>query len=130
MKRIPTILAGLTATLLTICFLEYGVRGLNPDIESDWQLRPAWWQSDVLADGGLVLRVFAVLASPPFERLLGSSQDTFILCTLLQLLLIVVVSLIVFYVARSLFHLLGLTRRCSERRGNAGLCGCLFSRRR
>jgi hypothetical protein len=104
MKRIPFIVAGLTGVLLTICFVEYGCRGLNPDLE--WDLHPAWWKSDLLANGGMYIRLGGALASSPFERLLNTSLN---LCHLFELLIIALLSLIVFYLTRLLFRVL----RCS-----------------
>jgi hypothetical protein len=110
MKRVPIILAGVAAILLTLCFLEYGFRGLNPDVESDWVLHPAWWQSDFLADGGLYLRLCAAMVSSPLERFFGENLQVFFdFCILLQLLIIAVLSFIVFYVTRLLLHLSGLS---------------------
>jgi len=106
------ILAVPMATLLTICFLEYGFHGLKPDVESEWVLHPAWWQSEFLADGGFYLWVFAAMASSPFERLLGSNIHW--LWLFFQILIIAAVSLFVFYGARLFCNLLGLTTHSTE----------------
>ncbi|HSI10665.1 MAG TPA: hypothetical protein VK961_01415 [Chthoniobacter sp.] len=121
MKRIPIILAGLVATLLAICFLEYGFRGLNPDVESDWVLHPGWWQSDFLADGGFYLWGSAVLALSPIERLFsGNDQAFFIVLLLLQMLIIVAVSFLVFYGVKLLLRIPSLTTRSDESSQRAG----------
>ena len=105
MNRTPIILGGLTAVSLIACSIEYGLRGLNPDVDSECVLHPAWWQSDVLADGGFYLRACSVLLFSPFERFLGGSfQTLFVFCLLLQLVIFVVLSFVVFYVARLLLH--------------------------
>jgi hypothetical protein len=51
MKRIPLLLAVLTAIFLTICLFQLRGRGMGfvPPL-TDWELHPAWWHFDFLAD--------------------------------------------------------------------------------
>ena len=115
MRRIPLVLAILTGGFLLACFLEYGFRGLNPAIDSDWVSHPAWWQSDWLADRGIYLWFYAADIIYPLERVVGSSPRAFfLLCLLIQLLFIVAVAVVVFYTTRLLFCRPGLTTRSSE----------------
>lgn len=55
-------LGGCTAILITACIFEYGARGLNPPVDSDWVMHPTWWQSDLLADWGMYVRVLTVVS--------------------------------------------------------------------
>ena len=116
MKRLPLVLAVLTGSFLFICFLEYGFRGLNPGIDSNWISQPAWWQSDWLADRGIYLWFYAADILSPLERVTGDDLQVLLLVGVLaQLLFIVAVAVIVFYATRLLFRLSGLTMRSSER---------------
>ena len=101
MRRLPIILALLSAAFLIVCDLEYGFRGLNADVECGWVLHPRWWQSDFLADWGLWLRLLAVIALSPFERLTrDSGHVAFIFVLLMELFTVVVAFSLVFYSAK------------------------------
>jgi hypothetical protein len=77
MKYLSSILAGITAILIAACIFEYGARGLNPPIESDWVMHPAWWQSDILADLGMYIRVISVQSfSFVVHKFAPSDQDS------------------------------------------------------
>ena len=106
MKRIPIALALLTAGFLLVCHLEYGFRGLNPDVESDWVSHPAWWQSEALADGGFFLMFLSIYESAPFSHWLGDNERSVpIFFFVSQLLTIAVMSFVVFHVAKLLTRL-------------------------
>lgn len=53
MKRLPLVLALLTASFLTICLFQLEGRGIGfvPPL-TDWELHPAWWHFNFLADCG------------------------------------------------------------------------------
>jgi hypothetical protein len=107
MRRLPIILALLSAAFLIVCDLEYGLRGLNADVESDWVVHARWWQSDLLADCGLSLRLLAVIALTPFERFIGESgQVAFVFVLLVELLTVVVAFFLVLYSAKLLVRFL------------------------
>ena len=91
MRRLPSLLSAVTAIFLTLCVLEARARGLNPPLE--WNVQPAWWQSDLLADFGW----WIAIPSLYIARLLHFSA-AFALSLLLTVLL---VSLFVFYVTRA-----------------------------
>lgn len=117
MKRVPIILAGFVTTFLTICFLEYGFRGLNPEVESDWVLHPAWWQSNLLADGGFYLWAYAATVFTPFERLFGdNSRAVYIFVFSAAPLIILAASLFVFYCAKLLICLPSFVKRFGKLR--------------
>ena len=107
MRRLPIILALLSAAFLIVCDLEYGLRGLNADVESGWVMHPRWWQSDLLADWGLSLRWLAVIALIPFERLTrDGGQVAFVFVLLMELLTVVIAFFLVFYSAKLLVRFL------------------------
>jgi hypothetical protein len=58
MKRVPPIIAVLTATVLTICFFQARGRGIGfvPPV-TDWELHSAWWHFNALANCGVYLVV-------------------------------------------------------------------------
>jgi hypothetical protein len=115
MKRIPVLVAVLTAIWLVICHVEYGFRGLNPDVESDWVLRPVWWHSDFLADCGFWLLVPTMYESFFFDHLFGRRQEPgfafSVLFILSQVVTIVAASFAVFWLAKLLIRLLQIRSR-------------------
>jgi hypothetical protein len=51
MKKAPLLLAILTAMFLTICLFQLRGRGMGlAPPAGDWELHPAWWQFNFLAD--------------------------------------------------------------------------------
>src|SRR5438552_12407558 len=58
MKRVPLVIALLTAVFLIVCLCQACGRGIGfvPPL-TDWELHPAWWHFEFLADCGLYLIV-------------------------------------------------------------------------
>ncbi len=99
MKRISLMLAVVTAAFLTLCVVEVGARGINPPL--DWDVHPAWWQSDLLATLGWwitipSLYVFGFTASH-FHQSHTVARTAFALSLILTVMF---ASLLVFYVTR------------------------------
>jgi hypothetical protein len=105
MRRIPFALALLTAVFLIACNVESGLRGLNPDVESDWVLHPAWWQSDTLADWGFFLIFPSLYESVLLSHFMSLDERSAAIFFLLSpLLTIAVTSFVVFLVAKFLIR--------------------------
>jgi hypothetical protein len=106
MKYLPATLAGLAAMLIAACIFEYGARGLNPPVDSDWVVSPAWWQSDYLADCGLYFRWLAVsVFEPALDKLVsGGSDGAFRILFWSQFIFAGIGYAIVFCVAKILMH--------------------------
>ncbi len=106
MKRIPTVAAVLTASLLTFCFLQARGRGLGfvPPV-TDWEMHPAWWHFSILADVGeyLVATPAVFYVALPAAKLFGTSVG---LVWASIGLIIAFESALVFYVSRLLCHVL------------------------
>ena len=53
MKKVPLIAGSLTAIFLTLCLFQLRGRGMGfaPPL-TDWELNPAWWHFNLLADFG------------------------------------------------------------------------------
>ncbi len=77
-KRISTIVAVLTASLLTVCFLQARGRGLGftPPV-TEWELHPAWWHFSILADVGeyLVATPAVFFVALPAAKFLGTTAS-------------------------------------------------------
>ena len=112
MKRLPPIIAVLTATFLMICFFQARGRGLGfvPPL-TDWELHSAWWHFNVLADCGdyLVVRPFLYIVLrfcwiTEHLSLAGSEPAMETIAWISISLPVAIESLFVFYVARQLCH--------------------------
>lgn len=104
MKRIPSIVAVLTASFLIICLLQARGRGLGfaPPV-TEWEMHPAWWHFSILADVGeyLVALPAVFFVALPAAKLLGvSSGLTWISISLV----IASESALVFYATRFIGH--------------------------
>jgi hypothetical protein len=91
MRHVPPLLAAVTAVFLTLSVFEAMARGLNPPLE--WDVQPAWWQSDALAEFGWWM------ATPSLYVLwFIHSSAAFALSLIVT---VVLSSLVVFYVTRA-----------------------------
>jgi hypothetical protein len=99
MKRMPLMLTLATAGFLTLCVVEIEARGLNPPL--DWDLHPAWWQSDLLATLGWWITMPSLYVSGFTDSHFSQSQTLARAAFALSLILTVMfASLLVFYLTR------------------------------
>lgn len=110
MKRVPLVIALLTAVFLILCLFQARGRGVGfvPPL-TDWELHPAWWHFEFLADCGLYLIVmpsfYLFLLLGAIIRSSGDTAITIVRWTSLAIP-IAIESVGVFYVGRYLCRVL------------------------
>lgn len=74
MRRVPVLVAIISAMFLAVCAAEGFCRGVI-GAPGDWELSgPAWWQFDFLADCGTALITLALFVPAAVERVIHGGE--------------------------------------------------------